>query len=230
MYNFKGISQQTLMLLEMNKFNNNKPFYEEHKKEINENARAQLGALSLDLADTLYALDENISVNPKKVSRIRRDTRFTKDKTLYRANVWTIWEHPKELGEMTPGLWVEFGPDFYSYGIGFWHTSTAFMEFFRKDLLENPSEFEKALQPLSHDGYMYDADRFKRDKPGTEKLPDNLKEIYNQKELFFLKRSADVSVISDSSFVDVVKNAIGRMSKMYKYFNNLYKRFAAEEE
>ena len=80
-YNFQGITSDMLLLLEMNRFHNNKTFYEEHKKEINEGVRKQMGALTLDLAESLYAIDANMDVNPKRVSRIRRDTRFTKDKT-----------------------------------------------------------------------------------------------------------------------------------------------------
>ena len=34
MYNYKGISMDTLTLLELNRFNNSKEFYDEHKKEM----------------------------------------------------------------------------------------------------------------------------------------------------------------------------------------------------
>ena len=226
-YNFKGISADTLMLLEMNRFNNNKPFYEEHKAEINEGSRKQLGALTLDLADDLYAIDENIIVNPKKVSRIRRDTRFTKDKTLYRANVWVVWHRPLEEGEMAPGMWAEVSPSIASYGIGFWRETPAFMEFFRNDLLENPNRFLEALVPLVDAGFAYSGNRYKRDKPGTEQMPPVLRNIYNQKELFFI-RSHPSSVAANEKFVDIIKQDLQLMKGMYAYLDGLYARFRAQ--
>lgn len=229
-YNFKGITSDTLMLLEINRFNNNKPFYEVHKKEINEGSRKQLGALTLDLADELYDIDENILVDPKKVSRIRRDTRFTKDKTLYRANVWTIWHRAVEDGEMAPGMWAEIGPNFVDYGIGFWHGSPSFMEFFRNDLLEDANRFLEAFVPLVEAGFGFSANRYKRDKPGTEKMPEVLRDVFNQRELYFIKSNADVSIAADSSFVDLMKKELKLMKGMYKYLDGLYVRFKALEK
>lgn len=230
MYNFKGISPDTLMLLEMNRFNNNKPFYEEHKKEINEGARKQMGALTLDLSDSLYDIDENILVNPKKVSRIRRDTRFTKDKTLYRANVWTIWHRPIAEGETAPGMWAEVSPQAVSWGVGLWGTKPAFMQFFRQSLLEDYKPFVEVFLPLVEAGYSYLGNRYKRDREGTDKLPEVLKEIYNQKELYFMGASADLSLIADSSFVDFMKEQLQLIKPMYLYLDKLNKNYCALEK
>ena len=229
-YNYSGISKDTLMLLEMNRFNNNKPFYEEHKKELNEGSRKQLGALTLDLADELYDIDENMLVDPKKVSRIRRDTRFTKDKTLYRANLWTIWHRPIEEGEMAPGMWCEVGPGFADNGVGFWRGTPSFMEFFRKDLLENPQPFLEAFVPLVEAGYGFSPNRYKRDKPGTEKMPEVLKAVYNQKELYFAKSAPNPSIIEGTEFVDYMKEQLKIIKKMYHYLDALYLRFKALEQ
>lgn len=226
-YNYKGITSDTLMLLEMNRFNNNKPFYEEHKKEINEGARQQLGALTLDLAESLYEIDENIVVNPKKVSRIRRDTRFTKDKTLYRANVWCVWHRAIEEGESAPGLWCEVGPGFADNGIGLWGTTPSFMEFYRQSLIDNPEPFLEAFVPLVEAGYGFSSNRYKRDKPGTEKMPEVLKAVYNQKELYFIKSTNDMKLIASQKYVDYMKKQLKLVKGMYIYLDELYKRFKA---
>ncbi|MBR2589425.1 MAG: DUF2461 domain-containing protein [Clostridia bacterium] len=229
-YNFQGITSDTLMLLEMNRFHNNKPFYEEHKAQINEGSRAQLGALTLDLADTLYEVDENILVNPKKVSRIRRDTRFTKDKTLYRDNVWVIWSRPMEQGIMAPGLWCEVSPRGVDNGVGFWRATPAFMAFYRADLIENADRFLEAFVPLLDAGYGIMGESYKREKPGTEKMPDALKRIYNLKELYFMRSTADVSVVASPAFVDDMKAQLKLMKGMYAYLDGLYARFKAQEK
>ena len=229
-YNFQGITADTLMLLEMNRFNNNKPYYEEHKKEINEGSRKQLGALTMDLADALYALDENMLINPKKVSRIRRDTRFTKDKTLYRDNVWVIWHRAMEDGEAAPGLWCEVSPRSVDNGVGFWQATPAFMEFFRADLRENANRFLEAFVPLLDAGYTVMGACYKRDKPGTEQMPDALKGIYNLKELYFMRSTADISVVATPAYVDDMKEQLKLMKGMYAYLDGLYTRFKALEK
>ena len=226
-YNFTGITADTIMLLEMNRFHNNKPFYYEHKKEINEGARQQLGALSLDLAEDLYAIDENITVNPKKVSRIRRDTRFTKDKTLYRANVWVIWHRPMEQGDMAPGLWCEVSPRSVDNGIGFWQASPSFMAFFREDLRENPNRFLEAFVPLLDAGYAVLGECYKRDKPGTDSLPPALRKIYNLRELYFINTSTDLSRCASEAFVDDMKEQLRLVTPMYRYLDGLYGRYQA---
>ena len=228
-YNFRGIGTDNIMLLEMNRFNNNKPFYEEHKKEINEGVRQQLGALTLDLADALYEIDENMLVNPKKVSRIRRDTRFTKDKTLYRANVWVIWHRALEDGEMAPGLWCEVTPAGVDNGVGFWGSTPSFMDFFRKDLLADATAFLEAFVPLVEAGYGFSsyANRYKRDKPGTEQMPEVLRPVFNMKELYFVKSTSELGVIADASFVEYMKKELQIEKGMYDYLDGLYKRFKA---
>ncbi|MBE6819157.1 MAG: DUF2461 domain-containing protein [Ruminococcaceae bacterium] len=226
-YNFQGVSQESITLLEMNRFNNNKPFYEEHKKEINEGVRQQLGALTLDLAEDLYALDENMLVSPKKVSRIRRDTRFTKDKTLYRANVWVIWHRALEEGDMAPGLWCEISPRSVDNGIGFWRASPSFMAFFRSDLRENATPFLEAFVPLIEAGYQVLGECYKRPKPGTEELPEALQKIYNLKELYFIYTEPGVARAATPAFVDDMKQQIQLMKGMYRYLDGLYARFKA---
>ena len=228
-YNFQGITSDTLMLLEMNRFHNNTTFYEEHKKQINEGARKQLGALTLDLADDLYDIDENILVNPKKVSRIRRDTRFTKDKTLYRANVWTVWHRAIEEGDIAPGMWCEVSPQGVDNGVGLWHATAAMMAFFRSDLRENANRFLEAFVPLLDAGYHCLGACYKRDKPGTEQMPDALKSIYNLKELYFVRSIPDVSVVASTDFVDDMKAQLKLMKGMYAYLDGLYGRFRALE-
>ncbi len=227
MYNYKGISMDILTLLELNRFNNSKAFYEEHKKEINEGARQQMGALSLDLADTLYDIDEDIFIDPKRVSRIRRDTRFTKDKTLYRSHIWTEYRIPKENGPTVPCFWAEVSPESWSCGVGIWCSPPSMMELFRKRILENPGDFASAILSVSGKGYVSGGKSYKRDKSGTDLLPEPLRKFYNLKEVFFVKESYNLLKISDSGFVNIMKNNICEMKEMYIYLKKLYTEYKA---
>lgn len=97
MSNFKGFSPEGLDLLIENRLMNSKDFYEEHKKEIREKAVNPFHELCIDMTDDMLEIDSLFVTNPTRmVSRVRRDTRYTKDKMLYRANLWLYFRRPKE--------------------------------------------------------------------------------------------------------------------------------------
>ncbi len=85
MTEFSGIKAEALWLLAQNKFNNSKEFYEENKEKINNWVIYPMRQIAAYLSPYMYNLDSKMNLIPAKmVSRIRRDTRFSKDKTLYR--------------------------------------------------------------------------------------------------------------------------------------------------
>ena len=104
------------------------------------------------------------------------------------------------------------------------------MAFFRQSLLEDYKEFVKAFLPLVEAGYVYFSTRYKRDREGTDQIPEVLREVYNQKELYFMGASPDLSIISDSSFVDFMKEQMELMKPMYHYLDKLYKNYCALEK
>ena len=66
-----------------NRFNNSKEWFHEHKHIYDEYVLKPLAQLSVDMADTIAAMDDRIVTAPKinkTLSRIYRDTRFSKDK------------------------------------------------------------------------------------------------------------------------------------------------------
>ena len=82
-YNYTGITANAIGLLSLNAFNDSKPFYEEHKEELKQNIVIPMRQIVLDLSDLMCEIDPLTDANPVySVSRIRRDTRRTKNKQL----------------------------------------------------------------------------------------------------------------------------------------------------
>ena len=67
---YKGITPEALFLLADNRFRNSKEYYESRKEEIKSGVT--------ELMNTIPT---------RMVSRVRRDTRYTNDKSLYRDNM-----------------------------------------------------------------------------------------------------------------------------------------------
>ena len=81
MGNFKGFDPNGFMLLEMNKFNDSRDFYESVKEDIKRMSIIPMRQLCSDLSDELLRIDPKMNLIPTKmVSRVRRDTRYSKNK------------------------------------------------------------------------------------------------------------------------------------------------------
>ena len=166
--NFKGIKPEGIELLAINRFNDSKTFYEANKAQIKELVTDQLRGLLDDLFDTLVEINPDFILSPARcISRVRRDTRFSNDKTLYRENLWMMFRHQKNHLP-TPAMWFEFFPDGYAYGCGVICTTPAFMDYWRKAIKVNPAKIESIAEDLSNSGLKLDDERYKRSKASTD--------------------------------------------------------------
>lgn len=229
MTEFNGFDQNIFTLLEINKFNDSKIFYESVKEEIKQGAIVPMRQLCSDLADELFALDDKMNLIPTKmVSRIRRDTRFSKNKDLYRANVWCMFMRDKHVWQRQPCMWFEFYPECYNYGIGTFRNDTLFLETFREHLVEHQDEFREALRILSITGATLDIECFKKNKPGIERVSKDLRKFYNSKYFYFIYSSPEMEKLIDGSIKEELVYAIRAFSPMYKFLAEITDKIVAE--
>ena len=226
---FNGFDQNIFTLLEINKFNDSKIFYESVKEEIKQGAIIPMRKLCSDLADELYAVDDKMNLIPTKmVSRIRRDTRFSKNKDLYRANVWCMFMRDKHIWQRQPCMWFEFYPEYYNYGIGTFRNDTLFLENFREYLVGHQDEFKEALRILSLTGATLDIECFKKNKPGVERVTEDLRRFYNSKYFYFIYSSPEMNKLIDGSIKEELVYAIRAFSPMYKFLAEITDKIVAE--
>ncbi len=218
MSGFKGFSSDVFLLLEMNKFNNSKDFYESVKEEIKQKAIVPMRLLAADLSEEMLKIDDKMNLNPAKmVSRIRRDTRFSKNKDLYRANVWCMFMRDKHQWKYQPCMWFEFYPDYYNYGVGMFRTDASYLECFRETLAENQQLFRKALGFIEFTGAELHISSFKKDKPGIERVDNDLKRFYNCKDFMFVCHNSDMSKLFDGSVKDELIYTYRAFAPMYQF-------------
>ncbi len=229
MAEFKGFDRNIFTLLEINKFNDSKSFYESVKEEIKQGAIVPMRQLCADLSDELYRVDDKMNLMPTKmVSRIRRDTRFSKNKDLYRANVWCMFMRDKHLWQRQPCMWFEFYPDSYNYGIGTFRTDIVFLEAFREYLATHQEEFRRALVSASVANPFLEIECFKKNKPGIERVGDDLKKFYNCKSFFFIYSSPEMERLIDGSVKEELIYAIRAFTPLYKFLAEITDKIIAE--
>ena len=90
---FNGFSPKTLKFLRWLKAHNDKAGFQAHKANYEEYVLQPLRDLVTDLGDFMLDIDHSFEITPvinKTISRIYRDTRFSKDKSPYRSTVSLI--------------------------------------------------------------------------------------------------------------------------------------------
>ena len=79
-----SITKETLDFMVENRIQNSRIWFQEHRQEYIEHVKAPLTELAERLEPCIRSIDPELITNPSRVvSRINRDTRFTKDKSIY---------------------------------------------------------------------------------------------------------------------------------------------------
>ena len=114
---FHGFSAEGVDLLQLNRLQNSKEFYDAHKDEIKRLSIRPFHELIAEMTPEMVKIDPQfVTVPSRMVSRVRRDTRYTKDKTLYRANMWLFFRRARRERESVPAYYFELHPEYWAFG------------------------------------------------------------------------------------------------------------------
>lgn len=216
MRNFKGISAGDFFLLAENRFMNSRSFYEEKKELIKQKIIQPMRALTLDLNDFFLSVDDELYTNPvHQVSKVRRDTRFSKDKSLYRENLWVSFSRYKKEFPLFPTFWLEVFQNGYDCGVGYFYSTPHLMEFYRREILENKKEFGKIIKTFEVEGMLTYGDTYRKPKAGD--IPDFLAPYYNKRNVGFYKHTQGIADIENGDFVDKLIGVYKTLVPMYEF-------------
>src|SRR5512136_483578 len=119
---FQGFSRATFTFLRDLGRHNDKAWFEAHRTIYEQHVLQPLRDLVSDLADPMLGIDLSFEVEPavgKTISRIFRDTRFSKDKSPFRDCMWIVFKRSgKDWARYIPGYFLEITPVSYRYGLG----------------------------------------------------------------------------------------------------------------
>ena len=224
---YKGITRDALFLMADNRFRDSKAYYEEHKEQIKSSMTIPMRQLAGILGEELISLDPLMNTVPTKmVSRVRRDTRYTKDKSLYRENMWIMFMRPKHEWRGYPCMWFEVTPTNYSLGVGFFGDEPGLLETFRKNLRENPDEFRKAADLCIGTGSQFFNRKYKRPFPGC---PEGLEDYYNAKDVGFILFSGQLEDLEDETIIKIMRDTYKAYSPMYKFLLKVSDEYFSKE-
>ena len=186
---FNGFSDDTVQFLMDLKFHNNSEYFHNNHDRYVETVQAPFYEMINDLAPEMKKIDPLMEVRPHKcLSRIHRDTRFSRDKSPYRDHHWFLFRRIAEPREKSLFYFFEFGPDRLDWGMGIWGENRELMDLFRKNMRANPDgmmsvidDVNMASRPLFLGG-----NSFRRMEIPAD-LPERLKPWYIKKEMYIGK-------------------------------------------
>lgn len=225
---YNGIKPEALYLLAENRFRDSKQFYEEHKEEIKSGVTMPMREIAGTIGEELLSVDPMINAVPwKMVSRVRRDTRFSRDKSLYRENMWIMFMRDKHKWRNYPCFWFEITPSNYSMGIGFFGDDPGLMQTFRAALREKSKDFIKAAVKCEKTGAVLFGKEYKRIPADC---PAGLEAYYSRKDFGFIIYSDKLSDLADEGILDIIRKNFKAFSPMYKFMLNVSDEFFSKGE
>ena len=186
---FNGFSDETVQFLLDLKFHNNSEFFHQEHERYVETVQTPFYEMIDALAPDMRRIDPMMEIRPYKcLSRIHRDTRFSRDKSPYRDHHWFLFRRAAEPREKSMFYFFEFGPDRLDWGMGIWGENRDLMDVFRKRIRANPEGIRSMITDMDLPGHMLylGGSVFKRMEVPCE-VPDTMKRWYKSREMYIGK-------------------------------------------
>lgn len=223
---FTGFSKETSDFLWELRFNNERPWFLEHKEQFERCLNEPFKALARET----YALTTERwpQIGGRlHIARIYRDARRLFGRGPYKDHLWFSMRSEETAGE-GPGLWFEIGPAEYSYGMGFYSATPAHMEAFRRCVDANPSRFERLARDIEESGrYRITGEEYKRPKGDRG---DIINRWYNRRRIG-LERTEDFGgALFTPELPEILTEAFGELMPMYEFFLEFYRAAGESSE
>ena len=212
-------SQRSIDFLIENKINDSKAWYQEHKGLYLEFILEPFIELVARLSPAMLKIDPQLITEPRvdrTLSRIYRDTRFSKDKSLYRDNMWMVFMREKKLYEGLPAFYFDLSPEGFSYGMGYYQASAASMDAVRQMILGNAAPFKKAEKAFrGQSAFGMEGDDYKRSK--YPDMPQAKREWLDKKSISFNCHSGDFDLLFSEKLAEVLLDGFTLLAPVYDF-------------
>lgn len=218
---FSGFTPDTLAFLCALAVNNRKEWFEAHKDEYRHLLQEPLQQLASVLAGPLMAIDPDLVIEQRRVvSRIYRDTRFSRNKSPYKTTMWLTYKRPITAWQDAPAYFFEIAADSYRFGMGFYRASKGTMDRLRKDIELKPERFRQAVAFLGEqDTFVLAGEMYKRViKPD---LAEDLQEWHCRKSLYLVCNRQPDEALFSQRLADDLRQGFFLLAPFYSYLATL---------
>lgn len=221
---FTGFPEETMQFFLDIRFHNDKIYFNENRARYERDVKAVFYAFIDELADDMRAIDPLMEVRPYKcLSRINRDTRFSKDKSPYRDHLWLCFRRAAEQKEGSINFFFELGPSTLGWGLGTWDENRPMMEIFRRRMAADPEKIAKIIHSChlpENDLAVMNRTWKRMDIP--EHIPLGLRGWYASKEVYIGKEHPDMGLVDSRAILEQVRADFKALSPLYHLLRGAY--------
>ncbi len=228
---FSGFRPEAVDFLAELAQNNDRAWFQPRKADYERLLKEPMEALVTALAERFEARRLPLQADPKRsISRIYRDTRFAKDKSPYKPNIYARfpWIGPgtdhdasDERAHGASGYFSVMPGESYVGG-GMWMPERPRLDAFRAAILDEPDRVRAALEDrgfLAEFGPVHSHDSLKRVPPGYP--PDHaMADLFRYKDVIFGRNLSDDEVHSPS-LPDILADAYAAALPVFRFLGTL---------
>lgn len=221
---FPGFTDETVQFFLDLKFHNYTEYFHEQHDRYVETVQKPFYELIDALAPTMLKIDPLMEVRPHKcLSRIHRDTRFSKDKSPYRDHLWFLFRRQGEPREKSVFMFGEFGPDRLDWGFGIWVENREMMDIFRKKMEANPDGIASLIYDMNLPGRSLGlGGTYFKKMVVPPQIPSTLRRWYTSKELYIGKVSPEYSWAFTEKMNREMSGDFLALAPIYRLFRGIY--------
>lgn len=213
---FQGFGKGLIPFFLDLRFHNHKAFMDENRERYLKEAREPFYRFIEAMAPYMEAIDPDFELRPAKcLSRINRDTRFSRDKSPYRDHLWVAFRQAAMGKDGIPFYWFEISPENVTWGLGIWGENRATMDAMRRRMLAHPEDFLRVLPILKNRGFCLSGQEWKK-MTVPENIPEVLRPWYLKRQIYAEKINLPMEVIHASDLVERVARDFEALRPLYQ--------------
>lgn len=215
---FTGFTPDAFVFLLELRFNNNREFFEANRARYEGTVKRPMQALAAALLPAALRIDGEFDRRMGCIlSRIRRDTRFSKDKSPYRNHAWLAFRRPGRRISEGMTLYFEISPEEYGYGMGMYAPDTALMKGYRERILARPARFLELHAALEEAGMALVGESYRRER--FPDAPEAIRPTLNRRNLSWSFTCPDLRPTMSPALTEELIHAMERMGPMYRFLH-----------
>lgn len=221
---FFGFTPELLYFLAENHLQNSSVWFEEHRKEYEKLVKEPSWRLIETMMPEMLAFDDQICQTPSRIlSRVRRDTRFSRNKDLYRDHMWLMFKRPKQRIGSSLTIYFEITQEGFGYGIGYYDTPRPVMEQVREMILHEDKAFLNAFDAVrSNPKFVLYGEQYKRNR--YPDAPESYQPWLNLKNIGLSFESDDFECLFRGEFYDMMISDLKCIQPFYDFLRTAESR------
>lgn len=213
-------SEQSLDFLIENRMRNDRIWYQQNKETFIKYVLVPMQDLVENLAPVIEEIDSQLICEPKigrSISRVHRDTRFSKDKTVFRDHMWCSFMRDKKVYNGLPGFYFEISPMGFSCGCGYYRADTESMMAMRRLVVNRDKTFIKAHNAVKKQNiFTIEGEKYKRSKFPNEK--EEYKNWLDRKTICLCHYSDDFDLLFSDRLAEWLSEKFKSIEPVYHFF------------